>query len=51
MIYRAQDRLAEAVEQLRRVVERDELVQHPDLEDYKAVLAEMEAELAAQSGG
>jgi tetratricopeptide (TPR) repeat protein len=48
MIYRAQGRLAEAVAELKRVVELDRLVQHPDLESHVATLARVEAELAAQ---
>ena len=45
LIYRAEGRLAEAVVELRRVVELDRLVQHPDLESDMALLAEVEAEL------
>jgi tetratricopeptide (TPR) repeat protein len=47
-IYRRDGRLAEAVEQFRRCVELDEAVQHPDLESDRAVLREVEAELAVQ---
>ncbi len=49
MIYRAQERLAEAVAELRWVVDLDRQVQHPDLEQAKAMLAQVEAELAEQS--
>ncbi|MGI9180958.1 MAG: tetratricopeptide repeat protein, partial [Longimicrobiaceae bacterium] len=49
IVYRQEGRLAEAVVQLRRVVELDELVQSPDLEQDRAILAQLEAELAAQS--
>ena len=45
------ERLAEAVEQLRRVVELEEFVQSPYLEQDKAALAQVEAALAAQSEG
>ena len=44
-VYRVQGHLAEAVAQLRRVVELDRMVQHPDLESDMALLAEVEAEL------
>ncbi len=47
-IYRNQDRLAEAVVEFRRVVELDRLVQHSDLERDRAMLAQMEEELAGQ---
>jgi hypothetical protein len=45
MVLRASGRLAEAVAQLKRTVELDRLVQHPDLESDMAVLAEVEEEL------
>ncbi len=48
MIYRADGRLAEAVTELRQVVELDRLVQHPDLEAHLAMLAQVEAELKQQ---
>ena len=50
MIYRAQGRLQEAVTELRRVVDLDRQVQHPDLESDLAMLAEVEAELARGGG-
>ena len=49
MIYRSGGRLEEAVEELRRVVELDELVSHPDLESDRAMLAQVEQELGAQA--
>ena len=48
MIYRAQGRFVEAVTLLREVVRLDRLVQHPDLESDLAMLARVEAELAAK---
>jgi len=48
MIYRDQKRLEEAVAALQQVVVLKRLVQHPDLERYVAMLAQVEAELAAQ---
>ena len=48
MIYRNQDQLAEALVELKKVVELDQLVQHPDLESHRAMLALVEEELAAQ---
>jgi tetratricopeptide (TPR) repeat protein len=48
MVYRGQGQLVEAVAELERVVEIDQLVQHPNLEDDMAMLAEVRAELAAQ---
>ena len=47
MIYRDQGKLQSAVEELRQVVELDTLVQHPDLESDKAMLAQLEEELGA----
>ena len=44
MIYRSQGQFAEAVEALRRVVELDEQVQHPDLESDRAALRQVEQE-------
>jgi tetratricopeptide (TPR) repeat protein len=51
MIYVEQGRLAEAVAELRQVVALDEAVQHPDLEQDLAKLAQAEAMLAAQQRG
>ena len=48
MILRNQGQLAEAVVELKRVVELDQLVQSPDLEKHKAMLAQDEKELAKQ---
>jgi hypothetical protein len=48
MIYRDQGQLAEAVAELEQVVEIDRLVQSSNLEDDVAMLAEVQAELAAQ---
>jgi hypothetical protein len=48
MVYRAQGQLAESVAELKRVVELDRLMQHPELESDMAMLAQVEAELAAQ---
>ena len=47
MIYRDQGKLQSAVEELRQVVELDTLVQGPDLESDKAMLAQLEEELGA----
>ncbi len=49
LILREQGQLTAAVTQLQRVVEIDRLVQHPDLESDMAMLAKVEAELAAQA--
>ncbi|NIS59562.1 MAG: hypothetical protein GTO13_02320 [Proteobacteria bacterium] len=38
-IHRSEERLSEATVELRRVVELDRLVQHPDLEQDMALLA------------
>lgn len=46
MIYRAEGQLEEAVAQLRRVIELDKQVQHPDLASDTAMLRQVEAELA-----
>lgn len=46
IVYRTQGQLAKAVVELRRVVELDRLMQHPDLQSDMALLAEVEAELA-----
>lgn len=51
MIYREQGRLAEAVAELKRVVELDRLVQHPDLKSPMAMLAQVEAELTGAKAG
>ena len=45
MIYRRQGKLREAVAELRKVVKLDEMVQHPDLESDRAMLAQVEQEL------
>ena len=50
MVYRAEGRLYDAVQELRKVVELDRLVQHPDLESDTAMLHQLEAELTAASG-
>ena len=50
IVYWARGHLAEAAAELRRVVELDRLVSHPDLESDMAVLAVVEAELNAESG-
>jgi Tfp pilus assembly protein PilF len=47
MIYRAQGRLREAVEELKQVVALDEVVQSPDLESDRAVLAQVQEEIGA----
>ncbi len=47
MIYREQGKLRRAVAELRKVVELDELVKHPDLESDRAMLAQVEQELAS----
>ena len=44
MIYRAQGSLAEAVDELRQVVELDKLTQHPDLEADQKMLQQVEQE-------
>ncbi|HYN87247.1 MAG TPA: tetratricopeptide repeat protein [Ardenticatenaceae bacterium] len=51
MLHREEGRLREAVAELKRVVELDVLVQHPDLEADRAMLAQVEAELQAQEEG
>jgi len=51
MIYRQQGRLAEAVAELKRVVELDRLVQRPELESDLEMLARVEAELAKSKKG
>ncbi|HEX2091579.1 MAG TPA: tetratricopeptide repeat protein, partial [Longimicrobiaceae bacterium] len=51
LIYWAQGRLEQAVGELRRVVELDELVQHPDLEQDRAALAQIEQEWREQQEG
>ncbi|MCZ7568849.1 MAG: tetratricopeptide repeat protein [Ardenticatenaceae bacterium] len=48
MVYRQEGCLQEAVAELKRVVELDVLLQHPDLEQDKAMLAQVEAEWRAQ---
>ena len=48
VIYRAQGALERAVIELRKVVELDRQVQHPDLESDLALLKELEAEWAAR---
>ncbi|NUM45219.1 MAG: hypothetical protein HUU38_10990, partial [Anaerolineales bacterium] len=50
LVFHAQGRLSEAIEQMQQVVELDELVQHPDLESDTATLRQLEAELTAQKG-
>jgi tetratricopeptide (TPR) repeat protein len=45
LLYRAQDRLVEAVAELRQVVALESLVGHPDLESDAALLAQVEREL------
>jgi Tfp pilus assembly protein PilF len=47
MIYRAQGKLREAVEELKQVVELDELMQSPNLESDRAVLAQVQEEIGA----
>jgi tetratricopeptide (TPR) repeat protein len=47
MIYRDQGKLREAVKELKQVVELDELVQSPDLELHRAVLAQVQEEINA----
>jgi hypothetical protein len=47
MLYRAQGKLREAVEELKQVVELNELVQSPNLESDQAVLAQVQEEIAA----
>ncbi|MDP2936784.1 MAG: tetratricopeptide repeat protein, partial [Dehalococcoidia bacterium] len=46
MLYRDLGRLPEAVAELKKVVELDKLVQHPDLEADRAMLDQVEQELA-----
>ncbi len=48
MILRRQGELERSVAELRRVVALDEIVQHPDLEKDRKVLAEVEAEWRTQ---
>lgn len=48
MIYRNEGCLEEAIAEMRRVVELDEMLQYPELEQDRALLAQLEAELAAQ---
>ncbi len=48
VIYRAQGALERAVTELRKVVELDRQVQHPDLESDLAFLKKVEAEWAAR---
>ena len=50
IIYRESSRLEEAAAELRKVVELDAAVKHPDLESDRRVLAEVEAQLAHERG-
>jgi tetratricopeptide (TPR) repeat protein len=47
MIYRAQGKLREAMEELKQVVVLDQLIQSPNLEQDRAVLAQVQGEIAA----
>jgi len=49
-LYRDLGRLTEAVAELKKVVELDELVQQPDLEANRAMLAQVDEELARLGG-
>lgn len=51
MVYRAEGQLSESVEQLRQVIKLDEYIQHPDLEQDRAMLREVEEELRAAEAG
>ncbi len=46
MIYRAEGGLQDAVEELRRLVDLDELMQHFKLESDRSLLAHVEKELS-----
>jgi hypothetical protein len=45
-LYRDEDRLAEAVQELRRVAELHEMIQSPHLDAHFQMLKKVEAELA-----
>jgi tetratricopeptide (TPR) repeat protein len=47
MIYRAEGKLREAVEKLKQIVELDQLVQSPDLDSHRAMLAQLQEEIGA----
>jgi hypothetical protein len=50
LAFRALSRWAESAAELRRVMELNRLIQRPDSEAGATLLAEVEAELAKQSG-
>ena len=49
MLHRSKGQFAEAVEALRRVVELDQQVQHPNLESHRAMLRQVEQEWRERS--